>query len=398
MADVSGSVGDAAGELPVVDLPVVDLPLVDHHCHGVVTGDLDRAGFEALISEGGAPPPGLTNFDTPVGMAIRRHCAPVLDLPPHAAPDVYVARRAELGAAEVNRRFLASTGTAAFGVDTGFRPDGLAAPAELAALAGGAAAHEVVRLEAVAEAVAADGVEPDALVDAVAERLAAALAGGAIGFKTVAAYRVGLDVVATPPPATDVTRAAASWLGAGPGPGGWRLADPLLTRALLGLAVDLGRPIQVHVGFGVADIRMHLADPSRLTDWLHTHRVPVMLLHCWPWHRQAAYLAAVHPHVYLDLGLTMTYAAARAGALLEEALELAPFGKLLYSSDAFGVAEFYHLGASAFRGALGAALAARVASGEWPAADADRVAALVAWGNACRVYGLPVPSVPSVPS
>jgi hypothetical protein len=96
--------------------------------------------------------------------------------------------------------------------------------------------------------------------------------------------------------------------------------------------------------------------------------------------------------VHLDLGLTMTYAATRAGALLEEALELAPYGKLLYSSDAFGVAEFYHLGAASFRRALGASLAARVAAGEWAAADAERVAALVAWGNACRVYGLPAPS------
>jgi len=375
----------------VSDLPL--LPLIDHHCHGVVTGVLDRPGFEALISEGGAPPPELTNFDTPVGAAIRRHCAPVLDLPPHAEPGAYLARRAELGAAEVNRRFLASTGTAAFGVDTGFRPDGLTTPAELAALAGdGATGHEVVRLEAVAEAVAAAGVEPDALLGAVGERLAAAVAGGAIGVKTIAAYRVGLGVDPAPPAAADVTRAAAAWIGAGPGPGGWRLADPLLTRALLGLAVDLGRPIQVHVGFGDPDIRMHRADPSLLTDWLHTHRVPMMLLHCWPWHRQAAYLAAVHPHVYLDLGLTMTYTATRAGALLEEVLELAPFGKLLYSSDAFGAAELYHLGAATFRGALGASLAGRVAAGEWAAADAERVAELVAWGNACRVYGLPAPS------
>jgi predicted TIM-barrel fold metal-dependent hydrolase len=389
MADGPGSVGEAVGELP----------LVDHHCHGVATGDLDRAGFEALISEGGAPPPGLTNFDTPVGMAIRRECAPVLGLPAHADPAAYVGRRALLGAAEVNRRFLASTGTAAFGVDTGFRPDGLTSPADLADLAGRpGAGHEVVRLEAVAEAVAAAGVEPDALAGAVAERLAAAVAGGAIGFKTVAAYRVGLDVAPAAPAAADVTRAAAAWLGAGPGANGWRLADPLLTRALLGLAVDLGRPIQVHVGFGDADIRMHRADPSRLTDWLHTHRAPVMLLHCWPWHRQAAYLAAVHPHVYLDLGLTMTYTAGRAATLLAEAMELAPFGKLLYSSDAFGVAEFYHLGATTFRRALTDVLTERVASGEWPAADAVRVAALVGWGNACRVYGLPAPPVPSVPS
>ena len=73
--------------------------LVDHHCHGVASGELDRAGLEALISEGGAPPDGETNFDTPVGLAIRRHCAPLLDLEPHAPVEEYLARRSELGTA-----------------------------------------------------------------------------------------------------------------------------------------------------------------------------------------------------------------------------------------------------------------------------------------------------------
>ena len=63
------------------------LDLTDHHCHGVARGDLDREGFEALLSEGGPPPDGVTNFDTPVGIAVRRHCAPVLDLPAHAPPE-----------------------------------------------------------------------------------------------------------------------------------------------------------------------------------------------------------------------------------------------------------------------------------------------------------------------
>jgi predicted TIM-barrel fold metal-dependent hydrolase len=375
------------------DAVVAGLPLVDHHCHGVCTDVLDRPDFEALISEGGAPAAGLSNFDSPVGMAVRRHCAPLLDLPAHAPPADYVDRRADLGAEEANRRFLSATGTAVFGVDTGFRPDGLTAPEELARLAGGGSvAHEIVRLESVAEAVAADGVEPDEFAAAVAFRLAGALTAGAIGFKTVVAYRAGLDVDPASPSPKQVTATVATWLGAGPGRAGWRLSDPLLIRALLDLAVGMGKPIQVHVGFGDADIRMHRADPSRLTDWLHTHRVPVMLLHCWPHHRQAAYLAAVHPHVYFDLGLTMTYVAGRATALLDEALEVAPFGKLLYSSDAFGVAEFYHLGATTFRRALGEALGSRVASGEWPAADAERFARLIAYRNACRVYGLPEPA------
>lgn len=113
-----------------------------------------------------------------------------------------------------------------------------------------------------------------------------------------------------------------------------------------------------------------------------------MLLHCYPYHRHAGYLAAVHPNAYLDLGLTLTFVGpARAGQVLAEALELAPFGKVLFSSDAFGLAEFYHLGAYAFRRALGDLLDLRVRSGEWPAADAERIVTMIAAGNAERVYG-----------
>ncbi|NED71161.1 amidohydrolase, partial [Streptomyces sp. SID9944] len=103
-----------------VDELLAGLPLVDHHCHGVVTADLDRTGFESLLTEGEAwPDSGISLFDTPVGAAVRRHCAPVLGLPRHAPAGDYLARRAELGAREVNRRFLAAAGAAVLCVDTG---------------------------------------------------------------------------------------------------------------------------------------------------------------------------------------------------------------------------------------------------------------------------------------
>src|SRR5512133_1665024 len=98
------------------------MAVVDHHCHGVLVEDPDDATFDAMLTEGG-PAPGQTNFDTPVGLSVRRHCAPLLDLEPHAAPGEYLRRRRELGAAEVNRRFLAATGTELFAVDTGFRAE-----------------------------------------------------------------------------------------------------------------------------------------------------------------------------------------------------------------------------------------------------------------------------------
>ncbi|MEU9596596.1 amidohydrolase family protein [Streptomyces sp. NPDC048109] len=363
------------------------LDLVDHHCHGAVTDDPDRAGFEALLTEGEAWP-GVSPFDSPVGIAVRRHCAPLLDLPRHAPADVYVARRAELGAAEVNRRFLRAAGAGVFCVDTGFAPHPVTGPAELAAAAG-ATAYEVVRLEGVAEAVAAGGVEPDAYAEAFRTAVWAAVGRpGVVGVKSVAAYRTGFDLDPARPSPAEVTRAAGRWLARG----GGRLDDPVLVRELLWTAVDLGRPLQLHTGFGDADIRMHRVDPTLLTDWLHltAGTIPVLLLHCWPYQRQAAYLSAIFERVHLDVGLTLHHVGpARAGTILAEALEITPFRKLLYSSDAYGVAEFHHLGALAFRRGLAGLLQERVDADELSLPDALRLARWAGRDNARRVYGLP---------
>jgi predicted TIM-barrel fold metal-dependent hydrolase len=376
---------------------LAELPLVDHHCHGVVTGPLDRPAFEALLTEGD-PWPGFSTFDTPAGVAVRRHCAPLLDLDPHAPAEAYLARRTALGPREVNRRFLRAARTDVFCVDTGFDPQRLTTPAELAAAARPAVAHEggmrptvayeVVRLEAVAEAVAARGVDADGYADAFrAAALEAVRRPGVVGVKSVAAYRTGFDLNPSRPPKADVTRAARRWLAAGGRP-----ADPVLTRHLLWTAVDLGLPLQLHTGFGDNDIRLHRVDPTHLTDWLHltAGTIPVLLLHCWPYQRQAAYLAAVFEQVYLDVGLTLHHVGpVRARAVLEEALEMTPFRKLLYSSDAYGVSEFYWLGALAFRRGLGDLLQDRVDADELSLPDALRLARRAGADNARRVYRLP---------
>ncbi|GAB7105974.1 amidohydrolase family protein [Streptomyces phaeofaciens JCM 4814] len=365
---------------------LAELELVDHHCHGVVTGPLDRPGFEALLTEGERWP-GISPFDTPAGVAVRRHCAPVLGLERHAPADAYLARRAELGPREVNRRFLAAARTGVFCVDTGFAPHPVTTPAELAEAAGGVA-HEVVRLESVAEAVAARGVEADGYADAFrSAALDAVRRPGVVGVKSVAAYRTGFDLDPARPADAEVTRAARRWLARG-----GRLDEPVLVRHLLWTAVDLGLPLQLHTGFGDHDIRLHRVDPTHLTDWLHltAGTIPVLLLHCWPYQRQAGYLAAVFEQVYLDVGLTLHHVGpARARAVLEEALEITPFRKLLYSSDAYGVAEFYGLGALAFRRGLGELLQDRLDADELGLDDALRLARWAASDNARRVYRLP---------
>jgi uncharacterized protein len=369
---------------------VVDaLRLVDHHVHGAATGDVEGAEFEAGLTESPWPPPaGTTPLDSQLGFAVRRWCAPVLELPPHVDADTYLARRRELGAQEVTRRLLAASGIGWFLVETGYRAEQTLGPAEMAA-ASGAVASEVVRLESVAEEVAASGVDAAEFADRFASTLHEQ-ARHAVGLKSVIAYRYGLDFDPEPPSAGEVCRAAGPWLRRRE-TGELRLADPVLLRHLLWTGLEHGLPLQFHVGYGDPDLTLHRCDPSLMTDFLRRvqdRQVPVMLLHCYPYHRTAGYLAHVFPHVYLDVGLAVNYTGARSRAIVAESLEVAPFGKVLFSSDAWGPAELHYLGAVLWRRAMASVLGEWVESGEWSGADAVRVAQMVGAGNAKRVYRL----------
>jgi len=148
----------------------------------------------------------------------------------------------------------------------------------------------------------------------------------------------------------------------------------------------------VHTGFGDPDADLRRCNPLFLRAFLELAEprgVPIMLLHCYPYHREAGALAQAYPHVYLDVGLALNHVGARASAVVAESLELAPFAKVLFSSDAFGPAELHYLGALQWRRATAATLGAWVASGDWSAADATRVAVMIGSGNARRVYRLP---------
>ena len=76
-----------------------------------------------------------------------------------------------------------------------------------------------------------------------------------------------------------------------------------------------------------------------------------MLLHCYPFVRQAGWLAHVYGNVFLDVSLTIPHVW-RAAEMVREALELAPVSKLLYASDAARTPELYFLAARGWRAAL----------------------------------------------
>ncbi|HWC22823.1 MAG TPA: amidohydrolase family protein [Flexivirga sp.] len=367
---------------------IAGIGLVDHHVHGSLRGACRRDQFESLITESDRPVPAwMTQFDSQVGFAIRRHCAPVLGLAPNVEADSYWSAREAFTADELTSRFLGSSGVAHWLMETGYRGDEILTNDELTGLLS-SPVSEVVRLESVLESVAptstAAGLRAD-FCEELARRTATA-----VGLKSIVAYRYGFDFDPTPPSDQEVTDAAGRWLRECEA-GDARVADPVLLRMLLWEATETGLPLQLHAGYGDPDVELHRCDPLLLTRWLKAVEptgMDVLLLHCYPFHRNAGYLAQVFPHVYFDVGLAINYTGARSAQVIAESLELAPFAKILYSSDAWGPPELHYLGATLWRQGMETVLGGFVDRGEWAADDAMRVAWMVGRENAQRVYGV----------
>src|SRR5207244_27520 len=167
-------------------------------------------------------------------------------------------------------------------------------------------------------------------VDAVRRAVSSAREGGFVGLKTIAAYRGGLDL---------------SLVGAG-------VRDGLLAALEANAATGDPLPLQVHCGFGDADLSLPLARPGLLKPLIERYRTtPFVLLHCYPFVREAGWLAHVYANVYFDLSLTIPHVS-RPAEQVREALELAPVSKLLYASDAARTPELYFLAAKWWREVL----------------------------------------------
>ena len=197
------------------------------------------------------------------------------------------------------------------------------------------------------------------------------------------ADRAGFDGDLSVPAAAEVALAAARWRDNG----GVRLTDRVLLRFGIHAALRLGKPVQFHVGLGDRDCDLHRTNPMHLLDLLRqSGDTPIVLLHCYPYEREAGYLASAFNNVHLDVGLSVNHLGARAQAFIARTLELAPFRKILYSSDAFGPPELHYLGSRLWRDGMAAVLGDFVERGQWSVADAMRVAGLIGSGNSRRLY------------
>ena len=281
--------------------------LIDHHVHGNFNKPVDRAGFEAAINEGSTDPvPGfMTQFDSPLGFpfgAGARRCSALTPLR---------GRRRLLGAAQRVHPRRAGQGHAArrgrVALDRRHRVQGRPDHHARASSPSSAACRR-------RRSSGSNGSPrtcwrrappPTTTPRRSGRRCARPRESGRGGHQDDRGLPQRLRHRLVPPADADVV-AQARELGTGPRP--LRLDSPVLIAFAVHEAAAHGLPIQVHVGFGDRDLDLHRCDPMLLLPLLRTMApVPVLLLHCYPFQRQAGYLAQAFDHVNFDVGLAINY-------------------------------------------------------------------------------------------
>jgi len=211
-----------------------------------------------------------------------------------------------------------------------------------------------------------------AFLRAIFERAAAK---GAVGIKQLAAYTRSLEYGLHPDASVrfrgDLTDAEV------------HAFQDWVVHECCKLADDLGWPHQIHVGTH----NLPQSNPLPLGQLAARYRrMPLVWLHCWPYHVEAGWLAWQHPNVYLD----GCWLAVLNPAFLEQALTawlgLVPMHKILCGHDATSV-EMAVGAVEAVRRILGRALAGRVSEGAVTEGAARKLAWDILYRNAARLYG-----------
>jgi predicted TIM-barrel fold metal-dependent hydrolase len=367
------------------------LAVVDGHCHPFLADPwtVSAERFLDLLSEGR---PGSMTAHVPHTGYCRRvvsdlarqfGCEPKLEiilaqrerLGPEALPDLFAERK-----------------VAALVVDTGYPPGAM--PLEEMRHLLPSKISELFRIEACAQALLTKGLAYPEFLEAFVQELRSA-AERCVGLKTIIAYRSGLAVRSWEPKgAARAYQAELSRAETGKAP---RLTEKPLLDTLLLSALEVARerslPVQFHTGLGDPDIDLLQANPLLLRPLLEDPAwsdVRFVLLHmAYPYFREAAFMAAVWPQVFLDLSLALPLLGPGAVPPLIEILALAPASKLLYGSDLGGLPELLALAADWGRAALGEALDWLVERGGLTVEGARAVGSRILSENAVALYRLP---------
>jgi uncharacterized protein len=373
-------------------LDLGSIPIVDNHCHSLLREQpADDEAFRIHLTESYFPE--IARDHVPHSLFYHwtfRELAVLLDCEP--TPEaVHAARRAR-GLEWLTRETVERGNFKTWLIDTGYGADTTFGLDELRRLAP-CRIEEILRLEPLIERLIIGATDFGDFLDAYRAALDDLRGRGIVGLKSVIAYRTGLGVEAV-----DRATAAAAFAPlheAATRDGRLRIESKPLLDHLIVIAVEesarQGVPIQFHTGLGDPDLDLPKVDPAalRLIFSDRFRAAPIVLLHTgYPYVRSLAYLAAMYPNVYADMGEAILFAAGEATEITRELLGLAPASKILFSTDASLVPELYWVGARLGRRALGRVLDEHMAEGAIDESTAFDWAERILWRNSELVYRL----------
>jgi hypothetical protein len=380
--------------------------VVDAHCHPFRSEDLlarEPRTFEtrcmflgtALISSNHAHHEAAAFVEemtetTMFGLALRRWMARHLGCAP-TKEAVVAARDAALRADPPGyvRGLLEAENVVAVVADEGY-PQPSIARADFEAALGGVPVHRVGRIEPwIVQAREAGSFD-----DAVGRFEELVHEAGSdprlIAYKTIIAYRTGLDI--TDPTSADAAAAFERWRA-----DGWRetrehakpVRDLLLRRAFA-LAKEHDRVFHVHVGAGDPDVNLTHAKPQdAFSFFVENQDIPIVMIHSgWPWVAEATYVGTVLPNIYLDLSELVPWGWGQVDWSLEMILGSVPGAKVLHGSDESSEPEMFPTSARLVRESLERVLGTFVDRDYLSAEDATSIGRGVLAGNVRRLHGI----------
>ncbi|MCB0167539.1 MAG: amidohydrolase family protein [Anaerolineae bacterium] len=379
-------------------------PIIDAHSHGFRAEKLVNAppeGFLDRITVMGMCFGSATGVDpalagavsamtdhTLMAMVTRRRLAAYLNCSP---AELFQARHAALEAdppAYVSG-LMRDANLSALLVDDGF-PLPKVDQLEMQELIG-VTIHRVARIEPMIEAARQQTHSAAALEEAFrAELETAAHDPRCVAFKSIIAYRTGLDVGA--PTREEVDASYQRWQAAA-----WRegretskpLRDHLLN-VTFEIAKKYERPVHIHSGAGDTDVVLSHARPTNLGPLLTRFAgQPTVLIHSgFPWLGEATYLASLYPLVYLELSLYLPWGMLDMDRVLTQVIGAVPTNKILYGSDEASEPEILWVSAKESRAALERVLTSAVERDFMTLPEAEQIGQAILARNVLRLHGL----------
>ncbi len=256
-------------------------------------------------------------------------------------------------------------------------------------------AAKMLRLETLVQQLILAHDDFDDLLEHYSTELSNIRERGYCAFKSIVAYRTGLNVEQW-----SKDEAAASFAevyAMAIRSGRLRIAHKPLLDYLLHIAfrkaAEQQLPVQFHTGYGDSDTDMRLGNPLHLRDVLEQpeyRSMQVVLLHeSYPYCQLGAYLAAIYPHVYFDLSYTIPFVdKLEMLAFTRQALSVAPASKLMFSTDGINVPEMHWVGAMRGRSIISQVLDELIDADEIDQERAYHLAQFILRDTARTVYRL----------